>query len=355
MKIYIKAKPLIFLTLLSSTITALPATLEQRQKAATESPSRQTLRALANHYLIQGNEDAWLKYMTAILDLPFNRLDEAYTNADIARHFIQKGEWEKARPYQEAAALRGYSTHMMQAAWLNAALGNTQRGLLLMEQDSTRAQTAHLQTYILAFNVTPSERSNLLLDRFYNKYSAGDENGRARTMGIALIRNDYEDAVQLLTSAMAESNDPWPGLVAALLCEEKGWTEQRDQILTDTVKRYPRYRKGAESRRRTKELIDLYSQINKAGKLSEPLTHKILALNSACESSRSSFNRAYIGELFRLKGDKPHAKEIYSNVLSVISGEKMSDYVAYRGLRLIGEDPVKLLNERRLQQTGNQG
>ncbi|MDF7799488.1 hypothetical protein P4C99_08430 [Pontiellaceae bacterium B1224] len=310
-------------------------------------PSTENLTALAQLYLSQGDEESWLKTMEQRLDLPFDRYKDAVTNRDIAEHFINQGEWEKALPYAEAAAMRGYVWAYNQAAWLNGALGHTQRGLEWMEQNAVFNLHDAISNYILAFNATPSEWSNQLLDYYYEMHRQGKVINRARCMSIALIREDYDAAVSLMDWGLKQSNDPWFGLHAALLCEEKGWMQRRDQILQDIVERWPRFPNPNQNRRNAKAFVDLYIQANLAGNLSHEVKTQLQVLFDTCGRTRSDFNGAYVGELFRLKNESETAKAMYSEIIAVKRHNNTSDYVAFRGLRLIGEDPVKILQEQR--------
>jgi tetratricopeptide (TPR) repeat protein len=336
---------------------------EQAQKMYEQSiklkPGAENLTALAKLFLSQGDEAGWLKTMEQRLELPYDRRNDAYTNRDIADHFITKGEWEKALPYAEAAAIRGYYWAYYQTAWLNGSMGNTQRGLEWMERYETQYWGGILAIYILTFNAKPSDWSNQLLDHHYQLHIDDTSSvERAKCAAIALIRKDYEAAASLMEQGLKELNDPLCGLQAALLCEEQGWIERRDKILQETVERWPQYTKKSQSRFTAKAVIDLYIQANQVEKLTLELKTKLQRIFDTCGRGSADFNGAHVGELCHLKGEREMAKAMYTEIISVKRNNKISDYIAFRGLRLLGEDPVKILQERRaklVEQSAPQG
>jgi tetratricopeptide (TPR) repeat protein len=309
---------------------------------------RDNLKALAQFYLSENNERAWLRNMERILDLPFDRLDQAKTNHEISRYFIDKGDWEKALPYQEAAAMRGYSWAYRQAAWLNAALGNTERGLELVEQEMAYNKTDSLPTYILAFDAKPTEWSTDLMNRYYEKNSQGNAAFRARCVSIALVREEYDSAATLMEQALAMSNDPWFGVFAALICEGQGWKERRDQVLQDTIDCYPKFKNPSESRRRVRQFIDLYIKANQPNGFNTETKQELDEFFRSCKADHSNFTYAFIGELLRSRGEEERASEIFNETISVYNQNRISEFISFRGLRLLGHDPIRTLNERRV-------
>ncbi len=333
---------------------AQPAIKAYEHSIAKE-PGKDNLTALANLHLSQGDEAGWLKTMKRRLDLPFDRRNDADTNHDIAAYFIDQGEWEKALPYAEAAAMRGYWWDYRQAAWLNAALGNTQRGQKWLEQEQARWGTSVLQTYILAFDSEPSDWTLDLLDNFYSRFSQGSVIERARCSSIALLREDYDAAAGLMEQGLQQRNDPWYGLHAALICEEQGWMERRDKILQTVAERWPRFSHPNRNRTNARAFVDLYIQANQQKRLSDELKMALQHLFDTCGRGESAFNGAYVGELCRLKGAPEMAKAMHSEIIDVTPLNNISDYVAFRGLRLLGEDPVNILQEQRKKQAQHKG
>lgn len=68
------------------------------------SPDGWAYRALANQYKQANKIDEWLKTLDGFLEQEEFGLEHAQTRVEIANFFMERKEWEKAKPYAEAAA-----------------------------------------------------------------------------------------------------------------------------------------------------------------------------------------------------------------------------------------------------------
>src|SRR5262249_19571906 len=70
-----------------------------------ESPETWAFEMLANNYKDQGQTDRWLETLERYLAVGEDHgLDDARIRVAIANHFMDLQQWERARPYAEAAA-----------------------------------------------------------------------------------------------------------------------------------------------------------------------------------------------------------------------------------------------------------
>ncbi len=318
---------------------------EWLEKAVKLKHNRDNLKALARFYLEMGDEDRWLKTMDSILDLPFDVYWFAYENNVIANHFIATDEWEKALPYKDDTTRSQEDSYLEKAAWFNGVLGHVEKGLEYADQNATHYQPEFLAIYILAFDATPSIWSKELLDKGFKNISKGDAASCARAADISLSRNDTETAVSLLEQSLAMSNDPWFGVFAALICEAQGWNDRCDRILQDTVSKYSNFTGRTTNRKRIKRFADLYIEANRTSGLNTSIIKELEELFAATKGT--AFTRSFIGELFRLKGEKERAKTVFIEMINVEYGNRISEFIPYKGLRAMGEDPSQILNERR--------
>ena len=59
---------------------------------------------LAANYKAQGDLTRWQETLDSFLKTAVTGLDHARVRVEIARHFMSRGEWQKAKPYADAAA-----------------------------------------------------------------------------------------------------------------------------------------------------------------------------------------------------------------------------------------------------------
>ena len=92
-----------------------------------KAPDQWTYEMLAQNFLEQGNEPAWLATLKQRLEHPDYGLDHAKTNMIIARHYMDQKKWDVARPYADAAAESYSQWGLETAAECYEGLGDTQR------------------------------------------------------------------------------------------------------------------------------------------------------------------------------------------------------------------------------------
>jgi hypothetical protein len=92
--------------------------------AAEMDPSHVNFRALAAHYQRQGDEEHWLQALDDFLKTPEFGLDHAQIRCEIAKHYAERREWDKALPYADAAAESGAQWALEWARAVNEANQN---------------------------------------------------------------------------------------------------------------------------------------------------------------------------------------------------------------------------------------
>jgi hypothetical protein len=92
--------------------------------AAQLDPSAMNFRRLAKHYQGRGDEENWLTALEQYLETPELGLEHAEIRSQIAAHFVQRREWDKALPYADAAAESGAQWALDLARSVNEANQN---------------------------------------------------------------------------------------------------------------------------------------------------------------------------------------------------------------------------------------
>jgi hypothetical protein len=82
-------------------------------------------RQLAQVYRGRGDWARWQATLEALLKEEDPGLDHAAIDVDLARHFREMGQWQKARPYAEAAAQSIPTAPALPCAWRNASARRT--------------------------------------------------------------------------------------------------------------------------------------------------------------------------------------------------------------------------------------
>ncbi|MEE9369017.1 MAG: hypothetical protein V3V05_09155 [Pontiella sp.] len=236
---------------------------------------------------------------------------------------------------------------LAQAAWINALLGNDEKGLNYDANESQRYRGDFFTIYTLAFGGKATERSKSVMQELYLKDIEGDDLHLAKAAMTDLLRGHTDRSVDLLEKAM-QANDPWYAVFAALLCENKGWFERRDIILSNASLRYHKLINPKPNRQEIKEFIDRYIAINERDLLTDDDIDFLKAYAKRFPNEAFDVDaHAFAGELLRLKGKEATAKQVFSDILSTQYRNRIIEFMPYKRLREMGEDPCAILRSQK--------
>ncbi len=111
------------------------------------SPERAPYTALAKIYRDQKKYDLWQETLDELLELPAPGLENATISRDLANHFMDKREWERAKPYADRAAQSYSSWGLMAAAKCYEGLGDLDKAEQLTRANSRRYTNASLRWF----------------------------------------------------------------------------------------------------------------------------------------------------------------------------------------------------------------
>ena len=331
---------------------------EMYEKSVAIKPTLKAMRDLAEISLQQGDIETWLKYMIASLEIPNQGLRSARTKIMISDEFMKRGDWEKGLQFANDAAGCYSQWALDSATWANGLVGNKDRALgYIIACYKRYSETDELFNLLYILELPYSDEANQCLDDLYQRYLRENEGfDLLNAACLCLTRNNPEDAVTQAENSLRVSNDPWGGLLGALICEDQGWIERRDQILAETLARFPDMKNPSNNRKGLHSLVELYTEINKTNTLTPK---QIEAINAFAERfPGEGFNvdaHAFAGELLRLKGRKDLAEKMFSDLIDTKYRMRTIEFLPYMRLREMGIDPIQLLRERTGAQIKIQG
>ncbi len=224
-------------------------------------PSFDSYSRLASLYRVQGDLEKFRKTLGTYLEKePDFGLYHAQANNLIAWSYIRQAEWDKARPFAEAAANSGAEWGMQTAAVVYEGL----RQLDKAEETSLAAAERYSKfdfAYCYLFcrrngrdlnNATRAGWEQWLKER--QRQPGGD---RVVLIALASMMDGKEaDALPVLQRAFEIDNDPLSGLSAALVADRLGNAALRDKLLAAVRERGGRFIDSGLGRPR-QNLIDL--------------------------------------------------------------------------------------------------
>ena len=213
--------------------------------AIKRSPDRETYESLANVYEQQGNEQKWLSTLEGFLQQPDYGLSHAQVQDRIARHFAERGQWEKALPYATAAA-EAYS------AWALGLAGCCQEVLqawgeaeTYFKAESERYTGSQLQWYHFCKRTGRGDLPAATeLARHYAErpHEKDDGSTLVHISGFHLLEHDLKKALAGYAKVFAAHSNPSPGLHVALIADELKDVKTRDAALLRIKTQGPHYR-----------------------------------------------------------------------------------------------------------------
>jgi tetratricopeptide (TPR) repeat protein len=206
------------------------------RRAAELSPDYATSRALAALYKAQGKADQWLRTLEATLNEPDAGLDHAQARVEIARHFMAAKDFERARPYAEAAAETWAAWAMLCAAECYEGLGDWGGAELWVRRTSER-YSAQAGAWFLWCHRTGRGNARAAAELVAQHLAALGERLAPEDRALAgtyhLLAGEPGKAPEQFEALYTSRRDDVAALLAALTYDRLSKPEGRDRLLQE--------------------------------------------------------------------------------------------------------------------------
>jgi tetratricopeptide (TPR) repeat protein len=237
------------------------ALLERQSQVA---PEGWGFEQMAEIHLKRGDEGMWLAMMERQLSCPDFGLEHAQARVQIARHFMPKGEYQRALPYAEAAAESWAGWAMQPAATCNEAVGNWERAELWQRRLTERYSNSRGEWYLwcLRTHWGDADAAYGAAEDDLQEVAHGQDSGGITAADLAwCYRMDDQpaEALECLRRDFRENERFWSGVQAMILANRLGQKPLRDDL---------RQRLVEHSRRKWKvgrQVMDLFEAGWKTG------------------------------------------------------------------------------------------
>lgn len=202
-------------------------------------PAQWPFDQLAEMYLQQGQEDKWLATRERQLRVQDYGLDHARVRVQIARHFMDQQDFQRALPYAEAAAESWASWAMWSAAICNEGVGDWDRAELWVRRIAQRYEGERLDwaRWVLRTGWGDAEQALPPLAALVKKlHQPGAREAILTNFAELLGWHDMlegrpDEAIEHFRRSFREADQFWPGVVAMLLANRRGDQALRDDLL----------------------------------------------------------------------------------------------------------------------------
>ncbi|HKB03639.1 MAG TPA: hypothetical protein VKD90_15555, partial [Gemmataceae bacterium] len=205
------------------------------------SPDRAGYQALAGVFKDQGNTDRWKETLDDYLKTEDSGLAHAGVRVELARHFMARKEFDKAKPYADAAAETAAAWAMLCAADVYEGLKDWETAEKWVRETAEHYETSR-QTWLFWCVRTGkgdlAAARRLALERVELLRGTRDRNQLILSAACFILCEKPADAYEALhRQVTANPNDRLLAMQAALLADELGKTAERDELLAQVVKR----------------------------------------------------------------------------------------------------------------------
>jgi len=202
------------------------------------SKDRWAFEKMADIHLAAGDVERWQKTLDTFLQEPDNALDHAQVQVKIANHFIQRKEWKRAQPYADAAAQSGASWALLCAARCYEGLGDADHAEKLVKYNAERYRGAQPNWYLWCRgsghgDVVQAKEAAFAYYRSLGSRASADD--LLKLGVIYMLDGQNEQAVQAYRQSLTRGFTPYGAAQLALLYDQLGDSEKRDQALKHAV------------------------------------------------------------------------------------------------------------------------
>ena len=317
----------------------LPDAVRCRKRQLELRPEPDVYDALAALYKEQGEDRLWYQTLTELLQAPAHGLEHSNAHAELACYHMDREEWDEARPHALEAAASYSGTGLGCAARYFEGTEDWNRAnqiLRMMAERYTDAGSAMNWYYWCRAtghgDLDAARKLSLTtVERLRN---SPFDNDRLSLAVFYVLEGQPEQAlVQFREASRIDDDDPFPEIHAALIADELGRDEERNQHLQTA------WLRAAKQGDHLAELISAL-QASLASDSPSPNLNRFEWLIRRGAFKGSATNEWYfVGRFLALRGLESEAREYLRRAATSSESYKLNCRMAGFFLRNSGIDP----------------
>jgi tetratricopeptide (TPR) repeat protein len=197
-------------------------------------PAESVYLSLADLYLKKDDEEHWLETLEDYLKTEDYGLGHAGIQVKIADHFIEKGDWARARPYADAAAETWAEWALLKAGQCAEAVQDwpaAERWYAAVSQRYENNSWAWYEFCRRTGRGNPALALRIALPTIHRSEQHGTPDEKFRAAVEHLLDKQPQEAAGIFEAVYGAQPTPVTGLHALLAFDESGDTKSRDRIL----------------------------------------------------------------------------------------------------------------------------
>ncbi|HTM53392.1 MAG TPA: hypothetical protein VL175_05160, partial [Pirellulales bacterium] len=200
-------------------------------------------RTLADLYFKEKDYVKWQATLDEYLERVEYSLEHMTVQVELADHFMERGEWNKAKPYAEEAAQSGAFAGMACAARLYEGLGEFERADTVVSQLAERYPDALTYRYYWCMRTGRGDEQASLKSAQSYLESFGERQtlDQLTALGtIGVLSGNHELTRQSFNTILRKNYSPYQALLLALDYDEEGDSPSRDKWIASLLDYVPK-------------------------------------------------------------------------------------------------------------------
>jgi TPR repeat protein len=278
------------------------------------SPEYWAFQTLADIYQARGETDRWRETLETFLEHPSYGLEPARVRVTLADHFMERGEWDRAVEYADAAAQTGAAWAMLCASQCHEARGDWEESeeWVRLTSERYRGQGTKWYDWCLRTGRGDREPARELAIAAASRLVQTNDSGWFLKLGLYhLVDGDDPRAQSMFKTAYERAGGAYVGMQVVLLSDVLKKLDDRNNALKAVLEAPAA---DAPDKTMPDEFIEFASLLRKLplDQTFRPSAADVDALVERAEPTAKSNIAYFMGRWSKLAGDLDEAKRYFA-------------------------------------------
>ena len=203
------------------------------KKAVAITPSRSTYEMLAFIYQQDDDFENWCDALEHAVKQPSFGLESARLQEELAKAFMNRGEWKKAQSYAREAAATGSAWGMSTAARCAEGLGDWKQAEAFVRSVSSRYESNSIEWYFWCVRTGRGdlETAKQVAEPYWIALTPPLSEAQTRQLAAKQILDGHPEEAQATFAEALKQKDYLAGIYAAILADDRKDKATRDSLL----------------------------------------------------------------------------------------------------------------------------
>lgn len=204
------------------------------RRAIEVAPDRRHFLALAGLYKQNGDDFGWRETLQAFLETPVHGLDHARVRVQLARHYMEREQYDRAVPLADEAAATGAEWALRCAAECHESLENWEQAEKNLRAISMRYRGSKLAWFRFCYRTghgNVEQATEFTREHFLSLGETLTTRQYRDLATFSVLAEEPQEALTALKEAFEQEKDSFDGVLAALLAHQIEDAKARRELI----------------------------------------------------------------------------------------------------------------------------